>query len=164
MIDGGHCMKKLSKGKVIIALVLTAVIALSTAIVIAPSADKNRVNAQYLTDISAENWVDESVYNDGTKITEISLNGTSVEAGFQFKTGDTITFNAPVNEDDAETPDDLFRKAEGVARLPTLMPFHNASPCPKRALKSPATTFPLLRFKSYRIYPHTVSGFNPRPS
>ena len=71
---------------------------------------------------------------------------------------------APENEEDAETPDDLFRKAEGVARLPTLIPFHNASPCPKRALKSPATIFPLARFKSYRICPHTVSGFNPRPS
>ena len=93
-------MKRLSKVKVIIAFVLIAVIALSTAIVIAPSADKNRIDTIFLTDISAENWVDESVYSDGTKITEISLNGTSVEAGFQFKTGDTITFNAPVNEDE----------------------------------------------------------------
>ena len=111
-------MKRLSKVKVIIAFVLIAVIALSTAIVIAPSADKNRIDTIFLTDISAENWVDESVYNDGTKITEISLNGTSVEAGFQFKTGDTITFNAPVNEDEYNIG--FVYSAENVKPVETL--------------------------------------------
>ncbi len=111
-------MKRLSKGKVIIAVVLIAVIALSTAIVIAPTADKNRTDTTFLTVLSAENWVGESLYNGGTKITEISLNGTPVEAGFHFKTGDIITFNAPVNADEYNIG--FVYSAENVKPVETL--------------------------------------------
>lgn len=88
-------MKKILKGRVIIAVILIAVIIFGVAVSAAPSADKKRLSSDYITALSIENWVASDIYSDGLDAENIRLNGLAVSNDFEFCLGDTLSFGLP---------------------------------------------------------------------
>ena len=58
-------MKKIAFGKVGIAVGIVAILLLGIITATAPSANKERVQTEYLTSRSAQTWIDRSVYQNG---------------------------------------------------------------------------------------------------
>ena len=88
-------MKKVLKRKTALALILAIILIFSIAVTAAPSADKARTDADYITGLSALNWVSSDIYNDGVKAENIRLNGSPVEGEFEFKLDDVLSFEEP---------------------------------------------------------------------
>lgn len=90
-------MKKVSKGTVIIAAVLVVALILGLITAAAPSAEKERKEAEYLTELSAKQWIQRDVYSGGRRIENISLNGQPAEGSMAFRLNDAISFALPDN-------------------------------------------------------------------
>lgn len=131
----GDSMKKISFGKVGIAVGVAAVLILGITTVAAPSADKERVDTEYITEISAKNWVDSSVYENGYQADNISLNGKNQAGSFAFDKNDVITIEVPDEvkgerkvgfkfhaADESETSDVLFRLSYGEESYTAYLP------------------------------------------
>lgn len=93
-------MRKVSKGTVITAAVLTVALILGIVTAAAPSADKERKEAEYLTELSTKQWIHQDVYSGGQRMEHISLNGQPTEGSFAFGLNDTISFVLPDSPDE----------------------------------------------------------------
>lgn len=71
-------MKKIAKGKAVIAAVLAAILLLGVTTAVAPSAGKERTETEYLTGLSADNWTAAAVYEGGYQAETAALNGQTV--------------------------------------------------------------------------------------
>ena len=58
-------MRKIAKGRVAIAIGLMAILLIGITTAAAPSANKERTETEYITELSAASWTDPSVYEDG---------------------------------------------------------------------------------------------------
>lgn len=127
-------MKKIAFSKVAIAAGIAAILLLGITTVAAPSANKERVEVEYLTGLSAENWVNADVYQSGYQVTQMEVNGAAVNGTFSFGEGDKLTFPVPQNlsgdyhigfryhVDDAETSDVLFSLGYGEESYTAYLP------------------------------------------
>ena len=114
-------MKKISFSKVGIAAAIVAILLLSIITAVAPSANKERKETEYLTKLSAQNWTNPKVYEDGYRAEKFQLNGETVEGAFEFKNGDNLSIKVPkdlegdykigflYHVDEAEPSDVLFQ-------------------------------------------------------
>ena len=69
-----------------------------------------------------------------------------------------------MNDDDEVTPEGRFIKTEGEVFEFRKLPFHNESPCPKRALKSPNTNLTGAFLKFHPILAQMASGYGAEAS
>lgn len=127
-------MKKIAISKVGIAAGLAAILLLGVTTAAAPSANKERTETEYLTEVSAENWIAPQVYSDGYRVEQIALNGQRMTDSFEFGDGDQITIQVPqdlsgsrkigfryhVNE--AEPSDILFNLSYGEESYTAFLP------------------------------------------
>lgn len=130
-------MKKIAISKVVIAAVLAAILLLGITTVAAPSANKERVETEYLTELSAANWMEKSVYSDGYQVPQVLVNGQPVKGTFTFEKNDVLTLEVPQDvtgsrkigfcyhaPETAETSDVLFsvgyKEATYTAYLPLI--------------------------------------------
>ena len=88
-------MKKIAFGKVGIAVGIAAILLLGIITATAPSANKERVQTEYLTSRSAQTWIDRSVYQNGWRAQLVKHNGQAVDGSFVFAKGDNLTVEVP---------------------------------------------------------------------
>ena len=88
-------MKKIAKGKAVIAAVLAAILLLGVTTAAAPSAGKERTETEYLTGLSADNWTAAVVYEGGYQAETAALNGQTVTGSFTFDKNDILTIEVP---------------------------------------------------------------------
>lgn len=128
-------MKKIPFVKVLVAIGLVLVLLLGIITLVAPSADRNRVETEYITEISAENWVNASVYESGYQVTNVALNGEKQSDAFEFGKDDVVTIEIPENikgerkvgfvyhaSEDSETSDVLFQLNYGEDNYTAYLP------------------------------------------
>ena len=128
-------MKKIAFSKVAIAAGVAAVLLLGITTVAAPSANKERVKTDYITQMSAEKWTDASVYEEGYKAESIMLNGQGVAEAFVFGKDDSISIEVPQGivgaysigfryhaDEEAETSDVLFTLGYGEDSYTAFLP------------------------------------------
>lgn len=84
-------MKKIAFSKVGIAAGLAAILLLGITTAAAPSANKERVKTEYITELSSENWTHSNVYRNGYHVTQMELNGEKLNGSFEFSDGDKLT-------------------------------------------------------------------------
>ena len=58
-------MRRIPKGKIVLAAAAVLLLAAALVTAFAPMADRGRAQADYITELSAENWVASQVYEDG---------------------------------------------------------------------------------------------------
>ena len=78
-----------------IAAGLAAILLLGITTVAAPSANKDRVEREYMTELSADNWTARSVYNSGERVESFRLNGREVTGTFPFEKDDVLVVEVP---------------------------------------------------------------------
>lgn len=88
-------MKKIAISKVVIAAGLAAILLLGIITAAAPSANKERIATEYLTELSAANWTATEVYRDGYRVEQLSLNSKETAEAFEFGHGDQISIRVP---------------------------------------------------------------------
>ncbi len=128
-------MKKILNTKTLIVAGIVAVLLLGIITVAAPSANKEREETQYLTELSAKEWTNETVYGDGYKVQNIKVNGQDAAGVFVFDKNDVLTVDIPSEltgnrkigiryhvDETAETSDVLFRVGYGDASYTALLP------------------------------------------
>lgn len=127
-------MKKIANSKVWIAVALTVILLLGITTAAAPSANKERIETEYLTTLSAQTWTDQSVYQDGWRAQNVKLNDQIVTESFEFTKGDNLVVEIPqdltgnrkigllYHVDAAEPSDVLFTVAYGEARYTAYLP------------------------------------------
>lgn len=120
-------MKKIAKGKAVIAvLIVAAILLLGITTIAAPSADKDRVETEYLTDVSNENWTSKKLYSGGCLVKNES---------FEFNRNDCVVISVPEQlkgehqvglryhvTEEAETSDLLFQLGYGEHTYTTYLP------------------------------------------
>ena len=77
-------MRRIPKGKIVLAAAAVLLLAAALVTAFAPMADRGRAQADYITELSAENWVASQVYEDGWMAEDILLNGQAAEGPFLF--------------------------------------------------------------------------------
>lgn len=87
-------MKNIARRVTIVAAIVV-IILLGIITVFAPSANKERVDTQYITELSADNWTNSEIYNKGYRIDDMMLNEESVSGSFCFQKGDKLVISAP---------------------------------------------------------------------
>lgn len=128
-------MKKIAFGKIALVVGLLIVLILGITTAAAPSANKERLETEYLTELSAKNWTDSSVYENGYQATNIQLNGEAVADDFAFQKKDVLTIGVPAElagkykvglryhvDENAETSDVLFTLSYGENQYTTYLP------------------------------------------
>jgi len=127
-------MKKISFSKIAIAAGLAAILLLCIITVAAPSANKERKQTEYITEMSAKNWTDESVYNQGYHVPQVELNGQALTGEFEFNDGDVLKIEIPhdvtgerkvgfsYHVDTAEPSDVLFTVGYGEYSYTAFLP------------------------------------------
>ena len=127
-------MKKVLKRKTAAALLLVIIFIFGIAVAAAPSADKTRADADYITGLSAASWIAPEIYSDGAKAENILLNGSPVSGEFEFELNDVLSFEEPgrmqgeyyigflysVNE--AKPTDTLFTLKSGTEEYSAYLP------------------------------------------
>ncbi len=88
-------MRRIPKGKIVLAAAAVLLLAAALVTAFAPMADRGRAQADYITELSAENWVASQVYEDGWMAEDILLNGQAAEGPFLFQPDDTVSFEVP---------------------------------------------------------------------
>lgn len=127
-------MKKIAFGKVGIAVGIAAILLLGIITATAPSANKERVQTEYLTSRSAQTWIDRSVYQNGWRAQMVKHNGQAVDGSFVFAKGDNLTVEVPkeltgshkigisYHAETAEPSDVLFSVVYGEANYTAYLP------------------------------------------
>ena len=128
-------MKKIAFSKVGIAAGLAAIMLLGITTAAAPSANKERKETKYSTELSAKNWTDSSVYEDGYKAESVMLNGETQVESFSFQKNDVLTIEVPQElkgirklglryhaSETAETADVLFNVGYGDNTYTAFLP------------------------------------------
>ena len=72
-------MRRIPKGKIVLAAAAVLLLAAALVTAFAPMADRGRAQADYIAGLSAENWVASQVYEDGWMAEDILLNGQAAE-------------------------------------------------------------------------------------
>lgn len=119
-------MKKIAFSKAAIAAGVAAILLLGITTVAAPSANKERVETEYITELSADKWIAPSVYNGGYQAANVQLNGQKTTGLFAFKKNDVVAIEVPQElagsrkigiryhaDEEAETSDVLFTVGYG---------------------------------------------------
>ncbi len=88
-------MKKIAIRKVGIAAGIAAILLLGITTAAAPSANKERTETKYLTEMSAANWTDPGRYNDGYQAVGLKRNSEPVTGVFEFREDDKLTIPVP---------------------------------------------------------------------
>ena len=128
-------MRKIAKGRVAIAIGLMAILLIGITTAAAPSANKERTETEYITELSAASWTDPSVYEDGYRAESVKQNGQAVTGSFSFEKDDIMTIEVPgeltgsykigllyhANET-AETSDVLFTVGYGESTYTAYLP------------------------------------------
>ena len=126
-------MKKNAKRTVVVVACLAVILLLGITIA-APSANKERVEAEYLTALSARTWTSSSVYEDGWCAPRVEHNGQEAVGPITFAKGDSLVMEVPdgiVGErkigllyhvETAETSDILFTLGYGEASYTAYLP------------------------------------------
>ncbi|MBQ8804466.1 MAG: extracellular solute-binding protein [Tyzzerella sp.] len=127
-------MKKFANRKVVIAASIAAILLLGIITIAAPSANKERVETDYITELSAEAWTDSKVYSDGYLVQQIELNDKPITGAFEFSVGDKLAVSVPqeltggyrigfrYHVDEAEPSDVLFNLGYGEAGYTAYLP------------------------------------------
>ena len=127
-------MKKIAFSKVAIAAGLAAILLLGITTAAAPSANKERKETEYITEISAQNWTATDVYNSGYRVTDVLHNGQPVTGEVEFKDGDKLVIAVPqeisgshklgllYHVEEAEPSDVLFSLNYGEEYYTTYLP------------------------------------------
>lgn len=127
-------MKRNKKRKAVVAAGIAAILLLGVTTAAAPSAMKERVETDYITELSADNWTSSAVYEDGYQAERLLLNGQAVTGSFVFEKNDIMVIEVPekisgkrkigllYHVKEAETSDVLFsvgyKEATCTAYLP----------------------------------------------
>jgi len=88
-------MKRIALSKVVIAAGLAAILLLGVITVAAPTANKDRIETEYLTNLSTEKWTNENVYADGYKVESVKKNGEDISGTFTFQKDEDIVIKLP---------------------------------------------------------------------
>ena len=89
-------MKKFFNRKAGIATIVVAILLLGIITVAAPSANRERTETEYLTDLSARNWKPSQSYEGGYQMNQLELNGQVVNNTIPFQNGDKLLIHVPV--------------------------------------------------------------------
>ena len=119
-----------------IAAGLAAILLLGITTVAAPSANKDRVEREYITELSADNWTAHSVYNSGECMESLRLNGQEITGTFPFEKDDVLVVEVPqtltgsykiglryLADENAETSDVLFSLGYQDVTYTAYLPF-----------------------------------------
>lgn len=127
-------MKKIAFSKVAIAALLAAILLLGITTAAAPSANKERKETAYITELSGNNWITESVYQEGYLVPTALLNGEEVTDTFEFGDEDSLTIPVPeeisgnrkiglrYHVEEAEPSDVLFTLSYGEENYTAFLP------------------------------------------
>lgn len=88
-------MKKIANRKVGIATIVVAILLLGIITAVAPSANIERKETKYITELSAKSWNSSEVYEDGYQVQQLELNSKAVTTPFEFQDGDKLTIQVP---------------------------------------------------------------------
>ncbi len=88
-------MKRNTKSRAVIAAGLVAILLLGVTTAAAPSVDKERVETEYITGISTENWTAPAVYESGCQAKDLQCNGQVVTGIFTLGKNDVLTIEVP---------------------------------------------------------------------
>lgn len=88
-------MKKFANRKVGIATIIVAILLLGIITAAAPSANIERKETKYITELSAKSWNSSEIYEDGYQVHQLELNSKAVTTPFEFQDGDKLTIQVP---------------------------------------------------------------------
>lgn len=127
-------MKKFANRRVGIATIVVAILLLGIITAAAPSANIERKETKYITELSAKSWNSSEVYEDGYQVQQLEVNSKAVTGPFEFQDGDKLTIRVPqeltgkykiglrYHVEEAEPSDVLFQVGYGEDTYTAFLP------------------------------------------